>query len=130
MGDEIWVEIFDCFYGDKSNQYDKVEEDSIPDEVKDIISKIQNLTDFEAEMGQPEDIIEYTEGNIHYSKKTWNKGDSKIVRIEASVIDGVKYDDLSLEEKIKIAEQNEDYEKAAKLKEEADNQDFIDELEK
>lgn len=141
MDDKIWVEVFDCFFGNKRKQYHFDNEPEIPEAIKDIISKIQNMSSdnlspdemdkiFESELGTPDEVIEYEEGNLQFTKKVWNNGDGKkMVRIFATIKDGINYDELSLLEKLKIAEQNEDYEEAAKIKEVIDNQDFIDRIE-
>lgn len=138
---KIWVEIFDSLFGKNKDQFDfKINETpKIPDEIKDVISKLQNMTDesfnneeidgiFKSEMGEPSQIIEYTEGNIDYTKKVWETKDGKIVRIMATTKDGVKYEDLSLDEKLEMAIQNEDYEEAAKIKEKIENKNFIDNI--
>jgi len=128
---DVWVEIFDTYFGKKMNQYHENKESMIPDVVKDIISKIQEMSDesmspeqidkaFEEKMGVADETTEYNEGNIHYTKKVWVRDGGKFVRIIAKAADGIKYDDLSLEEKLEIAIQNEDYEKAAVLRDELD----------
>lgn len=136
-----WLEIFDSLFGDKKEQYfyngDKNME--IPNELKNVISKIQEMTDesftkeeiddiFEQELGEPAEIIEYSEGNIDYTKKVWDNPEGRFVRILASVKDGIQYEDLSLDEKLKLAIQNEEYEKAAELKEQIENKNFIDNI--
>jgi hypothetical protein len=133
---KIWLEVFDCLFGEKEEQYHynnpMGDMGDIPDKIKDMLSKIQGMTDesfskeemddiFMEEMGPPSEITEYTEGNINYTKKVWDGPEGKFVRIVASLANGVDYEDLSLEEKLEIAIQNEDYEKAGKLKEEIEN---------
>ena len=140
---KIWVEVFDSFFGDKKEEYhygtDNTDDDKFPDEIKSVISKLQDMTDesftkeeiddiFKEEMGEPTEIIEYTKGNVDYTKKIWDKPEGKFVRIMASVKDGVDYKDLSLEEKLEITIQNEEYEKAEELKKEIENKKFIDNI--
>lgn len=129
-----WVEIFDLYFGKKSNQFN--EDNNIPDDIKDVINKFNELLAnemqstenvdniLEEEFGQPNEIIEYTEGNIQYTKKIWNHEKGKIVKIMAKVANGINYDDLSLEEKLKIAIQNEDYEKAVLLRDEIEKRNY------
>lgn len=130
---KVWVDVFDCVLGEKRNQYDFTPE--IPDYIKDVMDKIQSFGDsfsgenmdeiLEGEMGTPIEVTTYTEGNLNFTKKVWEIDDKRIVKITADIPEGIDYEDLSLEEKLKIAIQNEDYEKAAELRDEIENSQFM-----
>ena len=146
MDEKSWLEVFDCYFGDKKNQYDftepKDDNDNnsgsekmdIPEDVIGLIEEIKEklgsgeLSEgfFDDELGLPDVTTETSHNGIKYVKKVWHHTDGDIVKLE--VIDSVdfeKYEDLTITEKIALAVQNEDYELAEKLKND-DDANFLD----
>jgi len=127
-------DLFNKFFGRKSEEKKEEKNESF-DEAKaknlkgliDMLSKFEEISDlgsskvFDEEMGEPDKIEYYEENGLYFQKKTWNVFGGEMVKIIASD-EPIKKDSVkkskSLEEQLEEAVANEDYEKAASIRDE------------
>lgn len=124
----IWIEIYDCFFGNKKEQYkfNIFNKPTLPFNMDEILSSITNMINGgEDDLGEPDNIEEYNKGNLHYTHQTWETENGTFNKVVVKPIEGKSYDELTLEEKLQIAIENEEYEKASELKTEIFNEGLI-----
>lgn len=127
-------DLFNKFFGRKSEEKKEEKNESF-DEAKaknlkgliDMLSKFEEISDlgsskvFDEEMGEPDKIEYYEENGMFFQKKTWKVFGGEMVKIVASD-EPIKNDSVkkskSLEEQLEEAVANEDYEKAAFIRDE------------
>jgi excinuclease UvrABC helicase subunit UvrB len=123
-------ELFNDFFDRKNHKPQKRVQNSTNqnDEIKKIIDMLMNgsLVDVESmteKLGEPDNVENYIENGLHYRKLVWNTPRGQFVKIIASeekIVDEPKKS-LTLEERLKIAEEDEDYELAIQLRDEIKN---------
>jgi len=128
-------ELFDKFFGNRKNEVDKSKIDELINQLnnfKDITGKDINE---DKELGEPDIVEQYTKDGITYEKKIWDINGGKIVKIEIKhvKVDGEieipitirpsRFKQSSLEDQLEYAISIEDYEKAAKVRDEITKRD-------
>lgn len=128
-------ELFDKFFGNRKNEVDKSKIDELINQLnnfKDITGKDINE---DKELGEPDIVEQYTKDGITYEKKIWEINGGKIVKIEIKhvktsgeieipmTIRPSRFKQSSLEEQLEYAISVEDYEKAAKVRDEITKRD-------
>lgn len=128
--DKTFDDLFNDFFGNKeSSDFSKYQE-----EAKKLLDNItKSLGDmnlrpfnkefgdtFDASLGKPDEIIDTNENGLFKRKSIWHTNTGDIVKLEISSkpfdISVESTPILSLEEELKIALENEDYEKAASIR--------------
>lgn len=124
-------ELFDMFFGNNKNENNK-------SKIDDLINRLNNFKDItgeelneNSELGEPTSIEEYTKNGIIYEKKVWEINGGKIVKIEIKEVKmdtpidipinikpTSRFNKASLEDKLQYAIDNENYEEAARLRDE------------
>lgn len=124
-------ELFDMFFGNNKNESSK-------SKIDDLINRLNNFKDVtgeelneNSELGEPTSIEEYTKNGIIYEKKIWEINGGKIVKIEikeVKISDAIeipinikptsRFNKASLEDKLQYAIDTENYEEAARLRDE------------
>lgn len=69
----------------------------------------------ESELGPPDKVLNITENGTSFTKSIWNTPSGYIVKVELA---NNNNKDISLEDKLKMAIETENYEEAAKLRDE------------
>ena len=126
-------DLFNKFFGRKREE--KKEDNESFDDAKarnikgliDMLSKFEDVSDlagsgqFDNEMGEPDKIEYYEEDGMYFQKKTWKVFGGEMVKIIASdepIQEEPAKKSKSLEELLTEAVENEDYEKAASIRDE------------
>ena len=121
-------ELFNRFFGNKG---DKNEGDE-GKKARRLIDRLNNFDDmdlsgfnpYENDLGEPDEIITYEEKGYTFQKSIWNLEAGSIVKVEmvSTPMDGdyepKVNEKLTLEERLEIALECEDYEEAIKLRDE------------
>jgi hypothetical protein len=82
------------------------------------------------ELGEPDSIEEFEEGGVNFIKKTWKTEHGEYVMVE-TVMDemgNIFTGSMTLEEKLEEALENEEYEKAAELRDRIADKKVTDSL--
>ena len=82
------------------------------------------------ELGEPDEIEEFEEGGVNFIKKTWITEEGEYIMVETVLIDGsnIFTGSKSLDEQLEEALENEEYEKAAELRDKIAEKKINDEL--
>jgi len=133
---------FDDLFNEFFNRKKEVSDDRFPkmrDEVKKMIQMLMNFEPIEnfgdnlddgvdTELGPPDEVIERKEGNLYVTYRIWNKPNGQIVRVMVRDSAGVSSEpeapvtEISLENRLKAAIETEDYEEAAKLRDQINSE--------
>jgi len=128
--DKTFNELFDEFFKRDNNSPKISLDDQIKDDVKkiiDILSQAKGSSSIDESMeqqmdeslGKPDKIEFYNEGHMFYEKRTWNTPNGKLVKLivtdDPTLIEP-PIPEKSLDEQLKEAVENEDFEKAAELR--------------
>ncbi len=128
-------ELFNKFFGRKKGEKKQDEKHESFDDAKsknlkgliDMLSKFEDVTniagsnEFDEEMGEPDKIEYYEEDGMYFQKKTWKVFGGEMVKVIASdepIEEEPVKNTKSLEEQLEEAVANEDYEKAASIRDE------------
>ena len=129
---ETFDELFNDFFnnGEKpkrrgAGRPKKVKEDSFEEKAKKIIdslSTLKEITDVDKqyqidnELGKPHEINLFEADGLFFKRSIWNTQDGDLVKLEVSDIPFEE--NISLEELLAIALEEEEYEKAAEIRDE------------
>jgi len=75
----------------------------------------ENNKEIENDFGHPDKVLNITENGTSFTKSIWYTPLGHIVKVELA---GSKQNEISLEEKLKLAIETENYEEAAKIRDE------------
>lgn len=127
-------DLFNKFFGRKREEKKEEKNESFDDAkarnmkgLIDMLSKFEDVTNmagsnqFDEEMGEPDKIEYYEEDGMYFQKKTWKVFGGEMVKVIASdePINEESFEKTkSLQEQLEEAVANEDYEKAAFIRDE------------
>lgn len=131
--DNLFDDLFNRFFGRKKPK-EEVQPETPPEnevekkeEIKEFIEMIKNMEPIDddnmgmhldEELGEPDLVEYYTEDEFYFEKKTWFKFGGELVKIISSSEPLNPDDAKSLEELLDIALSHENYEEAARLRDE------------
>ncbi len=131
-------ELFDKFFGNRKKDDKKSEIDRLINQLNNFKEITGKEINEDKELGEPDSVEVYTVGNVTYEKKIWEIDGGKIVKIEVKSIkmsDAIeipmtinptsRFKQASLEEQLEHAISVEDYEKAAKIRDEIIKRDTV-----
>lgn len=75
----------------------------------------ENNKEIENDFGPPDKVLNITENGVSFTKSIWYTPLGHIVKVELT---GGKQNEISLEKKLKLAIDSENYEEAAKIRDE------------
>lgn len=128
---ETFDELFDAFFNNNDKKPKrrgrprKVKEDSFEMKAKKIIDSLSTMTEItdiekqfqiDNELGNPHEINLFEADGLYFKRSIWNTEDGDLVKLEVSDIPFEE--DKSLEELLLIALEEEEYEKAAEIRDE------------
>ena len=131
--DKTFDELFDDFF--KRNNIDPKDEmgKELSDTAKKMIEMLKNFgtinnieennmfeNEIDAELGEPDSVEFFQDGDMYFEKRTWNTPDGELIKITGSDNPDSLRTSTSIEDNLELlleeAVKNEDYEKAAVLR--------------
>ena len=125
--DELFEEFFNKKNSDKYKKIEKTKKEGFSDELSKLINVLSNarqITDdeekfkIETEFGEPDRVEYYNEDELYFKKSIWEVEDGEIVKLEVSDEPFNLENPKSLEELLEEALEEENYEKAAEIRDE------------
>ena len=126
---ETFDELFDSFFNNNEKKGKKrgrpKKEESYNEKAKKIIDSLQNFSEItdvdrqhqiDNELGEPHEINLFKADGLYFKRSIWNTEDGDIVKLEVS--DEPFAEKKSLEELLSEALEEENYEKAAEIRDE------------
>lgn len=114
---EDFDELFEDFFNKRKNKMSSFDE--LFNEMFFKLNKSyllnEKFKEDDSDLGPPDKVLEITENGTSFTKSIWNTPLGYIVKVELSED---KEKDMSLEEKLKAAIECENYEEAAKIRDE------------
>jgi hypothetical protein len=129
---ETFDELFDAFFNNNDKKAKKrgrprkeVNYNNYEEKAKKIIDSLQNFSEItdvdkqnqiENELGEPHEINLFQSEGLYFKRSIWNTEDGDLVKLEVS---DVPFEEKrSLQELLDIALEEEEYEKAAEIRDE------------
>ena len=114
---EDFDELFESYFNKRKNKMSSFDE--LFNEMFFKLNKSyllnEKFKEDDSDLGPPDKVLEITENGTSFTKSIWNTPLGYIVKVELSED---KEKDMSLEEKLKAAIECENYEEAAKIRDE------------
>ncbi len=124
---ETFDELFDAFFGNnkKKRKVGRPKKESFDDKAKKIIDTLSNFSEItdvdkqleiDNELGEPHEINLFQADGLYFKRSIWHTSDGDLVKLEVS--DLPFEEKKSLEELLSEALEEENYEKAAEIRDE------------